>query len=283
MSQNVSDMIAQIESDAALNKLELPSLPEIIILIQEALDNPALGIDDVAKIIQLDPTLAARLLTITNSPLYRSNLQLIDLKQAIQRLGLNVTKNIVTSLIIHNIFNVSSARLHNKIRALWQHSCRVAAISKVIASVTPGIRQDRAMLAGLLHDIGVLPILVYADQFCAKPNETEKLDEAIEQLQARLGQKIIDNWQLGDDISIVPAVIANWQRDHDGDADYADVVQIAHVHSQFGLNDNKRVPPLSQLPAFNKLSLSKMGPYAGIELIEQAREDINATIRLLNG
>jgi len=282
MSKTISDMIVQIKHDAALNNLELPSLPEIIVLIQEALDNPDMGINQVAKIIQLDPTLTARLLMIANSPLYRANLQLTDLKQVIQRLGLGVTKNIVNCLIIHNIFNVSSTRLHNRIRALWRHSCRVAAISKVMASVTPGIQPERAMLAGLLHGIGALPILVYADKLDNAQCDPEKLDQAIEQLQASLGQKIIERWKLGDDISVVPLAIDNWQREHDG-ADYADVVQIAHIHSQFGQRDAQRVPPLNQLPAFNRLSLSKMGPHAGIELIEQASDDINATIRLLNG
>jgi len=283
MPQNVTEIVAELERNADAKKLELPSLPDIIILIQEAIDDPNKGVNHVARIIQLDPALSARLLTIANSPLYRANLQLQSLNQAIQRLGLGVTRNIVTSLILHNIFTVSSARLHNKIKALWQHSCRVAAISRVIASLTPGIQPDRAMLAGLLHDIGVLPILIYADQANTDAVNPEVLDEVIKQLSRNLGRKIIEQWQLGDDICEVPTAIDDWQRDHEGDADYADVVQIAHIHSQFGENKADDVPPLSQLPAFNKLSLAKMGPHAGLELIEQASDEINATIRLLNG
>jgi len=283
MSQNANDMIAELERDANANKLELPSLPDIIILIQQAIDDPRKGVSHVARIIQLDPALSARLLTIANSPLYRANLQLQDLKQAIQRLGLAVTRNIVTSLIVHNIFTVTSNQVHNKIKGLWQHSCRVAAISKVIAALTPGIQPDRAMLAGLLHDIGVLPILIYADQYDAGDVSPEVLDEVITQLRKTLGQKIIEDWKLGDDLTVVPAAIDDWQRDHEGQADYADIVQIAHIHSQFCENTNQDIPPLTRLPAFNKLSLAKMGPHAGLELIEQAREEINATIRLLNG
>ncbi len=283
MPQNISELVLQIERDAESNKLELPSLPELTILIQEALANPDMGISHVAKIIQLDPTLTARLIKIANSPLYGAKQNLTDVKQAIQLLGLGVTKNIVTTLIIHNIFNVSCTGLHNRIRRLWQHSCRVAAISQVMAAITPGLQPDRAMLAGLLHDIGVLPILVYADQFYCDENELAKLDEVIEQLRGSLGQRIMQNWQLGDDICMIPAEMDNWERDHEGEADYCDLVLVAHVHSQFGLNDRQGMPPLSHMPAFNKLSLAKMGPQAGIELLEQAREEINATIRLLNG
>jgi HD-like signal output (HDOD) protein len=282
MALNATEIIAKLEREANANQLQLPSLPDIIILIQEAIDDPHKGVNHVARIIQLDPTLSARLLTIANSPLYRGDLQLLDLKQAIQRLGLAVTRNIVTSLILHNIFTVSSSQVHNKIKALWQHSCRVAAISQVIASLTPGVQPDRAMLAGLLHDIGVLPVLIYADQF-DRAVCPEVLDEVIAQLQKSLGQKIIGDWKLGDDLTAVPAAIDDWQREHEGPADYADVVQIAHIHSQFGEQRDQAMPPLTSLPAFNKLSLAKMGPHAGLELIEQAREEINATIRLLNG
>lgn len=283
MSLSSTDIIMQLEQGAGTKKLELPSLPDIIVLIQQAIDDPEKGINHVARIIQLDPSLSARLLVIANSPLYRANLQLQDLKQAIQRLGLGVTRNIVTSLILHNIFTIASARLHNKIKALWQHSCRVAAISQVIAGLTPGIQPDRAMLAGLLHDIGVLPILIFADQYGEQGISPEVLDEVIEQLSGQLGQKIIQEWKLGKDLSIVPSAIDDWQRDHEGPADYADVVQVAHIHSQFGGNSGKDIPPMSRLPSFNKLSLAKMGPHAGLELIEQAGQEINATIRLLNG
>lgn len=283
MSQNATDIIAELERNAEANKLELPSLPDITILIQEAIDDPNKGVSHVARIIQLDPALSARLLTIANSPLYRPNLQLQDLKQAIQRLGLGVTRNIVMSLILHNIFTVSSTFMHRKIKALWQHSCRVAAISKVIAGLTPGIQPDRAMLAGLLHDIGVLPILIYADQCGGNAIKPEVLAEVTKQLPKQLGRKIIEEWKLGDDLCLVPIAIDDWQRDHEGAADYADVVQVAHIHSQFGENVEQDIPPLTKLPAFNKLSLANMGPHAGMELIEQASDDINATIRLLNG
>jgi len=282
MPQTSTEIIEQLEHDAKMNKLELPSLPDIITHIQQAINDPKMGANHVAKIIQMDPALCARLLSIANSPLYRASLELSDVKQAIQRLGLGVTRSIVTSLVVHNIFNVTSGKLHQRIRALWQHSCRVAAISQVMANITPGIQPDRAMLAGLLHDIGILPILVYADQFVEAELEPALLDEVIEQLRASLGQKVLEKWKLGDDLALVPAAVEDWKRDEQDKADYGDVVQIAHIHSQFG-NDNSEVPPLSSLPAFNKLSLAEMGPYAGIELIEQARDEINATVRLLNG
>ena len=282
MSQADSEFIASLHRDVDDNAIQIPSLPEVVIRINAAIENPNIGVNEVAKLIQLDPALAARLLKIANSPLYRQNLELRDLKQAIQRLGLRVTRNIVTSLVLHNIFNIQSDRLRFKIKELWQHSCRVAAISQVLARITTGLQPDRAMLAGLLHDIGVLPVLVYADQYAYIESNLPRLDEIISQTRVDLGEKVLQQWQLGDDLLIVPAAAEDWQRDHPGMADYGDLVQVAQLHSYFGVVDMRSVPPLAQVPAFNKLSLAQMGPYAGIELLDQAKAEISATIRMLN-
>ena len=282
MSQANSEFIAALHRDVDANAIQIPSLPEVVIRVNAAIENPDIGVIEVAKLIQLDPALAARLLKIANSPLYQQNLELRDLKQAIQRLGLRVTRNIVTSLVMHNVFNIQSDRLRFKIKELWQHSCRVAALSQVLARITPGLQPDRAMLAGLLHDIGVLPVLVYADQFTDVESNLPRLDEIIRQTRVDLGEKVLQQWQLGDDLMVVPAAAEDWHRDHPGKADYGDLVQVAQLHSYFGVADMQSVPPLAKVPAFNKLSLVKMGPYAGIELLDQAKAEINATIRMLN-
>ena len=282
MSQANSEFIAALHRDVDANAIQIPSLPEVVIRVNAAIENPDIGVIEVAKLIQLDPALAARLLKIANSPLYQQNLELRDLKQAIQRLGLRVTRNIVTSLVMHNVFNIQSDRLRFKIKELWQHSCRVAALSQVLARITPGLQPDRAMLAGLLHDIGILPVLVYADQFTDVESNLPRLDEIIRQTRVDLGEKVLQQWQLGDDLMVVPAAAEDWHRDHPGKADYGDLVQVAQLHSYFGVADMQSVPPLAKVPAFNKLSLVKMGPYAGIELLDQAKAEINATIRMLN-
>lgn len=283
MPQGFEQLVEQIEHDVESNVLELPSLPEVVVQIQAAINDDKKGIPHIARLIQMDPTLSARILKIANSPLYRTNLELSDIKQAILKLGLGVTRNIITCLVVNNIFQVETARLHIQITELWQHSCKVAAISQVLASVTPGLQADRAMLAGLLHDIGVLPVLVYADRFPEVRSDPERLKQVIADLRADLGRRIIQQWNLGDDLINVPEAAEDWSRQHDGRVDYGDLVQIAQIHSYFGTAAMQGIPPLTEVPAFNKMSLSKMGPYAGIELLEQARADINATVRMLNG
>lgn len=278
-----STLIEQIRQDAAGQCLQLPSIPDVALQIQSALDDERKGLSHVARLIQVEPGLAARLIKIANSSLYYTGSPIPDIRRAISHLGLKTTRNLVNCLVMHNVFDVRSCRLQQRIKQLWQHSCRVAAISQVLARVTFGLNPDRSLLAGLLHDIGVLPILVYADQHPVLVEHESLLDEVILNLRAELGGLILRQWGLGEDLQCVPQASEDWTRKHDGPADYGDLVQVAQIHSLFGSDEHKMELSLTQLSAFNKLSLARLGPHAGMELLVQAEADINVTMHLLSG
>lgn len=279
MLQADAEFIASLHRDADASALLIPRLPEVVVRVMA---NPEIDAVDMAKWLQTDPALASRLLKIANSMPHQRPSQLHDLTQAIQQLGLCATRNLLTSLVMHTIFNIELTRLHYKVKELWHHSCRVAAISQVLARTTLNLQPERALLAGLLHDIGVLPLLVYADQFPQIDTCLPRLSEMIHQLRISVGERVLRQWQVGEDLSMIPAAAEDWPRDHDGDADYGDLVQVAQWHSYSGFAVAQGLPSLIQMPAFNKLSLAKRGPFAVQELLQQAKDEINTTIRMLN-
>ena len=65
-------LISKIKSEHEAGRLVLPSLPEIVVRVRQAVNNNDVNLGDVVKLIQLDPSLTARLVQIANSPLYRS-------------------------------------------------------------------------------------------------------------------------------------------------------------------------------------------------------------------
>ena len=64
-------LISKIKSELEAGRLVLPSLPEIVVRVRQAVNNDEVGLGDIVKLIQLDPSLTARLVQIANSPLYR--------------------------------------------------------------------------------------------------------------------------------------------------------------------------------------------------------------------
>jgi len=274
-------LISKIKIEHAAGRLVLPSLPEIVVRVRQAVNDDDVNLGNVVKLIQVDPSLTARLVQIANSPLYRSRQPVENCLMAVNRLGLTTTRDLVICLVLNNIFNAENKILRTKLKKLWHHSCQVAAIASIIAKVTPNLHEDTALLAGLLHDIGVLPILHYAADYPEIFESDEKLNYVIQELRAPLGQEILKEWNFDGALSDVSAEAENWLRDNEKSADYVDVVIVAQIHSFFGKADVAELPNLLTLPAFKHLGLSKMGPDASLEVLFEAELDIKNIIGML--
>lgn len=274
-------LISKIKTEYEFGRLVLPSLPEIVVRVRQAVNDDDVNLGNVVKLIQVDPSLTARLVQIANSPLYRSQQPVENCLMAVNRLGLTTTRDLVTCLVLNNVFNADNKVLRIKVQKLWKHSCHVAAIASTIAKVTPNLHEDTALLAGLLHDIGVLPVLHYAAEFPDIVTSEEKLNFVIKELRASLGQQILQEWNFDSALSDVSAEAENWLRNSDKAADYVDVVIVAQIHSYFGKNDHPSLPPLLSTPAFLKLGLSKLGPDASLEVLFEAEQGIRNIMVML--
>ena len=200
---------------------------------------------------------------------------------AVNRPGLKTTRDLVTCLVLNNVFNVENKLLRPKVQEFWQHSCHVAAVALTIAKITPNLHEDTALLAGLLHDIGVLPILHYAAEFPDVIESEEKLNFVIQELRASLGRQILEKWNFDSALSDASSESENWLRDSKAVADYVDIVIVAQIHSFFGKEKGANLPPLLSTPAFLKLGLSKSGPDASLEVLFEAEQGIQGIMTML--
>ena len=85
------------------------------------------------------------------------------------------------------------------------------------------------MLAGLIHRIGVLPILLRAEKTPQVIKDPRVLDTIVETLHARIGRAVLEHWEFPDELKTVVAEHADITRAHTGASDYADVVQVANL------------------------------------------------------
>lgn len=282
MSSQLEQISSHILTEFDAGRLVVPSLPNVISRIREAIKDEKKGTLQVAKLIQLDPGLTARLIQIANSPSYRSYFPIESCQMAVTRLGLKLTRNLVTCLVMHNIFNIKSQTIYKRVQNLWQHSCQVAAICFVLAELHKGqLEAEKALLAGLVHDIGTLPILHYVMDYPDIIANESELDKLIHSLRGTLGRKILEKWNFSADLVEVPEDAEQWLRESAGPIDYVDLVIIAQVHSFFGTAQGDSSPPLVDLPAFGKMTISKLGPDASIELLHGAQQEIRNMVTIL--
>ncbi|MGD8812274.1 MAG: HDOD domain-containing protein [Thioalkalispiraceae bacterium] len=262
-------------------QLVLPSLPELAIKIRDAVNSDTRSVTHIARLVQLDPGLAARLVQIANSASYRRSVPASDCQQAIIRLGMKVTRDLVTCLITHNVFQARNPLVKPYLMQLWKHSAHVAAISYVLAQVTPGLSPDKALLAGLVHDIGVLPVVHYVADDSRFLLDGKLLDALSVRLRAELGENILSAWQFDEALIAVPREAENWQRRQPGPPDYCDLVIVAQRLSFTGTACENKVPALVDIPAFQKFGIAKLGPDACREVLDGAKQDIQNIMRHL--
>lgn len=264
------------------DNLALPTIPDVSFKIRRAINDEKANNSKIARVVQIDPSITARLIQIANSPLYRGRRKIESCPEALTRLGLKAAQDIITAFAMKAVFNAKSPLIRKKMHDLWVHSSTVASISAVFAHKTPGFDPDRAMLAGLTHDIGIVPILTYADKHPDILNNPKDLVETIKELRAKIGVQIIRKWDFPNDFEDVIINAENWYREGGDSPDYTDIVMISQLHSFIGKVDAKKIPKLDELPAYKKLVAGQLDADQSINILDQAKDEIEQIRQMLS-
>ena len=262
---------------------DLPSLPDLALKIGKAIDNPNNTNEDIARLIQLDPALAARLLAVVNSAAFGGVSKISSINQAAGRLGRNKVRSLVYSCLLRNVFKSDSSRLKQRMLELWQHSTHVAALSYVLARETPGVDPERALLAGLIHDIGSVAVISGIRHFPVLAERDAVLDYCIESLRVEVGIAILRRWKLADEFEEVVRDAENWVRTGSAIPEDSDVVILAQMHALIGSPAKVRVPRIDTIPAFSKLVQGELSPRHSLTMLEEAEADVREIRAMISG
>ena len=138
---------------------ELPALPGTALEILELASNPRADAQDLARVIEKDAPLAARIMRYANSPLYGLPGRIKDLKGAIARvLGFDFVLNLALGITVGKSLRISVDGPLG-LEAFWRHSVYSAALVEKLSLLMPADirpRRGTAYLAGLLHNMGML-------------------------------------------------------------------------------------------------------------------------------
>lgn len=270
--------LSELLDDIHHNRLILPTLPEVALKVRKVVDDPNATAGQIAKVVATDVALSVRLVQVANSPLLRGRTAVDNLQSAIARLGNVLVRNLVTSLVMEQLHQAHTPLLKARLTALWQHSTQVAAISHVLAAHFTTLKPDEALLGGLIHDIGALPILTRAEKVPELMNDGEALDRVVAQLHTQVGKSILEAWDFPADLIAVVAEHEDLERDKTPEVDCTDVVQIANLQSYIGATHRHSNPDWEHIPALAKLGLS---PDVSIVTMEETAEDVQEVQRLL--
>lgn len=278
-----------IYRDLLDDKLVIPTCPDIAIKIKKLVD-AEVSLRHVEQIIQFDPATATMIVKAANCALFSIGAPVQTIEQAILRMGMRLVKQLVITYSMRELFNSESPLVNKRLKRLWKHSVEVAAASYVLAKRLGNWDAEHALLLGLLHDVGMLPIISYAEKYPNIIATKEKLDATIHKLHGDVGAIILKAWNFSDDFIIASAEADDWYRDKQSEPDYCDIVLIAQLHTFIGkpedklklLTGEKPLPTISDLPAFKKLCLEVCTPENSIALLNEAKQQIREAVQLLS-
>ena len=263
------------------NKLILPPLPDMVLRLKEALIHE-LRAQDVTDIIQSDAELAKKLIQLANSSLYAPAKPITTCQGVVSYLGLSATINLLTCVSLKQLFvchEALMAAMHN----LWRRSLYVACLSFVLAEEVGTINSEDALLAGLMSDFGVIPLLRFADQYPEEQVEITQLESAISFIRGPVGALLLNSLGFGfsDELVSIQLHSEEWHYDSKGELSLIDIVILAKLHSYYGSQKTHKLPFINTIPAYAKFKNGKLSPDFSLNVLQKANQRIKAAISVL--
>jgi HD-like signal output (HDOD) protein len=269
-------VLKELRELIANDDIVLPTLPEVALKARDVAEDPKASAKDLANVVSNDAAMTARIIKVANSPIMRGAREIENVQMAIARLGIACVSNLITGLAMQQMFQSTSEMIDKAMRQSWQHSTEVAGIATVLCRHYTKLKPDQATLSGLIHEIGILPILSYAED-SGKLNDPITLQKVIDAIHPEVGVLILKSWEFPQELIEVPGHYLDFQRQTPGNKpDYTDIVMVANLQSRMGTDHPLMNLDWSTIPAFERLGIDPQQ-----DEDEDLTEQMNAAMAML--
>jgi HD-like signal output (HDOD) protein len=159
--QDRSDFVAGIAADLSRGQVVFPTSFNTTVRLRELLKSDRTGINDLVRVISADPLLSSRVVQASNSVAYaRLGKRVSDIRSAVVRIGTNQVRTLATAVAMAQLLTYRTmAPFKTLCQRIIEHSRQVAAYAFVLCRAQGRLDGDKALFAGLIHDIGTLYLL----------------------------------------------------------------------------------------------------------------------------
>ena len=249
--QMIKDIAKELEGEVVF-----PICFDTALRLRKELQNPDLHIERIAKFINVEPLILARLMRMANSVIYNpTGTPVRNSTEAVHRLGLNVVRSTALAIAMNQLMRTKElVHFSGVATSLWEHSIATAAAAQVVSKAKSRLNPESAMLAGLVHDLGAFYTLYRATQYPELRIRPDSIKYLLVEWHESIGETLLNALELPEEIA--QAVI-----DHDRPKalptmllSFQDVVFVANLIS-------------GACPSWLKIHSAELEP-----LVKQARE-----------
>lgn len=261
------------------HELEIPSLPEVAVHLRRAIQKDV-DIKEAIKIIELDPAISAKLIEVANCPLYLTTIPARNCLDAVKRIGLNGTRNLVVAISIKQIFKSRSTLVKVHLETLWRQSLYLSALCQVLAATSQEQNPEDALLAGLVADIGAIPFLSFVANLPPEFISEAEIIEALPIVTGAVGAAILKQWQFADEFIDVALNSRDWFQDHSTSLSLTDIVVLSRLHAMIGKKSGNDLPSITAIPAASKLKNIALSPENTLAMLHDAKAKIHDALSI---
>lgn len=182
----------------------VPSLPAVFLRLTAVVDDPRSAIRDMEEVVYEDPALAGRLLRLANSAYFGFPGHVDSLSRAITLVGTRQLRDLALATSVLDLFvGVSSEMV--SMRSFWRHSVSTGLIARALATWRREANAEQFFVAGLLHDIGRLVLLLKASESMVQALQRSRNNDVLLHVierdilgfdHATVGNELLQQWNL---------------------------------------------------------------------------------------
>lgn len=247
-------------------------LPAAVHRLQDMLGREV-RLKDLAQTIARLPELEQHFLTAVNRG--HGPAPVTTAAEAVLRLGMPASRALALCLALRPLFDARDPALRRRMEEVFTHSLSVGCLAYALARQHPPLVPERALLAGLLHDVGMVAVLGFADAHPERGVSTTELELLLRRLRTLTGPVLIERLGVAREFAGVAEHAERWFR-ASPHMDLIDLVTLAHLFEQPQLPG--ALSRLEDTPAFQKLGWSQFSPQRAARLVGNARS-MAATLR----
>ena len=188
----------------AINGVQIPELPEAIILLESEINSRFANTNKITEIISENTTLSGQVMQVINSPVMRLTNPVKSIRGAVNVMGLNNIYNLVVCSALMNLFG--NNELH---REIMKHSVGVAFCMADISEHIKDVSRDQAYMLGLFHNVGALMLAskssdlytpLFHNSLSLPVSISEKEEDCFGSNHSMIGVLVAKKWHLPADI-----------------------------------------------------------------------------------
>jgi two-component system cell cycle response regulator len=191
---------------------EVGSLPQTLAAVLKTINNPDAAAHDIADVISRDVSLTSRVLRMVNSAQFGRRRKVTKISEAVIIMGLNSIKVLTLSSSVFGMVADKELFERCNIKRIWRHLIETASNARSIAIEIGYKEPEEAFVAGILHDLGIiLMLLYYREKYLSvvdRMNIDKKGIEAAERsmfgmTHGEVGAEMTGNWKLPSNLTYV--------------------------------------------------------------------------------